>query len=158
MKNERNRITCFCDTKGCSWRVYGSPIYNQTTYMLKTLINKHNRLVVSKNKDVTSAWIGKKFETLIKENLQMNIEVLSYIVLRSYGVNVPKHTLYRAKRYSLDIGFEDHKQSYNKLNNPGSSVGSSSNDVTARVRQTESTTNRSSNSTRTTSMAQPFHK
>ncbi|KAK2662250.1 hypothetical protein Ddye_000824 [Dipteronia dyeriana] len=119
IKNERNRIISSCDTKGCQWRVHGSPTYDRTTYMLKTLINEHNCLAVSKNKDVTSAWIGKKFETLIKENPQMNIEVLSSIVLRSCGVNVPKYTLYRAKRYALDIGFEDHKQSYNKLNRYG---------------------------------------
>ncbi|KAK0590050.1 hypothetical protein LWI29_022158 [Acer saccharum] len=60
--------------------------------MLKTLNNEHNCLAVAKNKEVTSSWIGKRFEALIKENPQMNIQVLHSVVLRACGVSVPDHT------------------------------------------------------------------
>ncbi|KAI9161422.1 hypothetical protein LWI28_017228 [Acer negundo] len=106
IKNEKIRITFGCLTDGCLWRVHGSPIDGKT-YMLKTLNNEHNCLAVAKNKEVTSSWIRKRFKILIKENPQMNIQVLHSVVLRACGVNGPDHTLYRAKRYALNIGSED---------------------------------------------------
>ncbi|TXG69661.1 hypothetical protein EZV62_004596 [Acer yangbiense] len=82
---------------------------------IETLRNARNCLAVPKNRDVTSVWLGKRFELLIKENPDINIRVLGSVILRQCGVNVPDHTLYRAKKYALNIGSEDHKNSYNKL-------------------------------------------
>ncbi|KAL5744179.1 hypothetical protein ACOSQ2_027295 [Xanthoceras sorbifolium] len=130
LKNEFRRITCVYAADDCQWRVHGSPTYDRVSYMLKTLKDEHNCLSVDTNKDVTSNWIGEKFKKLIKENPYMNINVLGSIVLRNFGVTVPDHTLYRAKTYTLNIGNEDHKKSYDKLykyghifreKNPGSS-------------------------------------
>ncbi|TXG72727.1 hypothetical protein EZV62_001306 [Acer yangbiense] len=115
IKNEKRRITYGCEANGCPWRAHGSPTFDRVTYMLKTLRNSHNCLAVPKNRDVTSAWLGKRFELLIKENPDINIRVLGSVILRQCGVNVPDHTLYRAKKYALNIGSEDHKNSYNKL-------------------------------------------
>ncbi|TXG51874.1 hypothetical protein EZV62_021043 [Acer yangbiense] len=131
IRNERKRITNGCKAEGCQWRVHGSPTYDGITYMLKTLRPKHDCLSVVKNKDITARWLRKRFETLIKDNPDMNIRVLASIVLRNIGVYVPDHTLYRAKRFALKIGDKDHKESYNKLyryggiiieRNPGSYV------------------------------------
>ncbi|TXG66487.1 hypothetical protein EZV62_007762 [Acer yangbiense] len=113
--NERSRITSWCEVKGCSWRVHGSLTYDRVIYMLKTHTDNHNCLAVPKNRDVTSVWLGKIFETFIKENPYTNIKVLGAIILRQCKVIVPDHTLYRAKKYVLKIREEDHKQSYNKL-------------------------------------------
>jgi hypothetical protein len=57
---------------------------------------------------VTSNWLGKKFKSLIKQNPNMNIRVFGAIVLRICGVSVLDHTLYRAKKYALNIRNEDH--------------------------------------------------
>ncbi|KAI9164792.1 hypothetical protein LWI28_002184 [Acer negundo] len=131
IKNEKMRITYGCEANVCHWRAHGSPTFDRVTYMLKTLRNAYNCLTVPKNKDVTSVWLGKRFELLIKENPDINIRVLGSVILRQCGVNVPDHTLYRAKKYALNIGSEDHKNSYNKLYryghvimemNPGSNV------------------------------------
>ncbi|TXG57248.1 hypothetical protein EZV62_018561 [Acer yangbiense] len=115
IKNEKRRITYGCEANGCLWRAHGSPTFDRVTYMLKTLRNAHNCLAVPKNRDVTSIWLGKRFELLIKENPDINIRVLGSVILRQCGVNVPDHTLYRANKYALNIGSEDHKNSYNKL-------------------------------------------
>ncbi|KAK3198567.1 hypothetical protein Dsin_021982 [Dipteronia sinensis] len=111
IRKERNRITYKCEAECCPWRVHGSPTFDRVTYMLKTLRNMHTYLSMTKNRDANSIWFGKKFEAFIKEN----IKVLGSVVLRQCGINVPNHTLYRAKRYALNIRDEDHKQSYNKL-------------------------------------------
>ncbi|TXG69601.1 hypothetical protein EZV62_004536 [Acer yangbiense] len=115
IRNERKRITNGCKVKGCQLRVHGSPTYDGITYMLKTLKPKRDCLSVVKNKDITARWLGKRFETLIKDNPDMNIRVLASIVLRNIRVYVPDHTLYRAKRFALKIGDKDHKESYNKI-------------------------------------------
>ncbi|KAK2649468.1 hypothetical protein Ddye_016957 [Dipteronia dyeriana] len=115
IRNERRRIISECEANGCPWRAHSSPTYDRVTYMLKTLTDNYNCLAVPKNRDVTSVWLGKRFETFIKENPDTNIQVLGAIILRQRGVIVPDHTLYRAKKYALKIGDEDHKQSYNKL-------------------------------------------
>ncbi|TXG60945.1 hypothetical protein EZV62_012308 [Acer yangbiense] len=115
IKNEKRRITYGCEANGCPWRAHGSPTFDRVTYMLKTLRNSHNCLAIPKNRDVTSAWLGKRFELLIKENPDINIRVLGSVILRQCGVSVPDHTLFRAKKYALNIGSEDHKNSYSKL-------------------------------------------
>ncbi|KAK2662706.1 hypothetical protein Ddye_001280 [Dipteronia dyeriana] len=115
IKNEKRRITYGCEANSCLWRVHGSPTSDRITYILKTLTNDHNYLAVPKNRDVTSSWFGKRFELIIKENPDINIRVLGSVILRQYGVHVPDHTLYRAKKYALNIGVEDPNQSYNKL-------------------------------------------
>ncbi|KAK0596172.1 hypothetical protein LWI29_013367 [Acer saccharum] len=122
IRNERKRIINGCKVKGCQWRVHDSPTYDEITYMLKTLKPKRDCLLVVKNKDITTRWLEKRFETLIKDNPDMNIRVLASIVLRNIGVYVPDHTLYRAKRFSLKIGDKDHKESYNKIYRYGASL------------------------------------
>ncbi|KAL5774309.1 hypothetical protein ACOSP7_011866 [Xanthoceras sorbifolium] len=131
VKNEKRRVTCGCEVEGCPWRVHGSPTYDRVTYMLKTFNNVHTCLSVPKNKDVSARWIGKKFESIIKDNPGINVRVLQSIVLRKYGVQVPDYTLHRAKKFALARGEVDHKESYNKLykyghviieRNPGSCV------------------------------------
>ncbi|KAK3226555.1 hypothetical protein Dsin_006417 [Dipteronia sinensis] len=108
----KRRITYGCEAIGCTWRVHGSSTFDRITFMLKTLRNDHNCLAILKNRDATSVWLGKSY-------------------IRQCGVNGPDNTLYRAKKYALNIGTEDHKQSYNKLyryghiimeRNPGSYV------------------------------------
>ncbi|KAK4835153.1 hypothetical protein QYF36_006018 [Acer negundo] len=115
IRNERNRITYKCEAESCPWRVHGSPTFDRVTYMLKTLKNMHTCLSVTKNRDANSVWLGKKFEAFIKENPNKNIKVLGSVALKQCGITVPDHTLYRAKRYALNIRDRDHKQSYNKL-------------------------------------------
>ncbi|KAK0582881.1 hypothetical protein LWI29_030728 [Acer saccharum] len=102
IKNKKRRITYRGETNGCPWRAHDSPTFDRVTYMLKTLRNAHNCLAVPKNRDVTSVWLGKRFELLIKENLDINIRVLGSVILRQCRVNVPDHTLYRAKKFKLD--------------------------------------------------------
>ncbi|KAH7565113.1 hypothetical protein JRO89_XS09G0136100 [Xanthoceras sorbifolium] len=101
------------------------------SYMLKNLRNEHTCLEITKNRDADSSCLGKKFQDLIKENSQINIRVLHSMVLRTCGLDVSDHTLYRAQRYAIKRENEDHKVSYNKLYkyghviremNPGSSV------------------------------------
>ncbi|KAL5743441.1 hypothetical protein ACOSQ2_026557 [Xanthoceras sorbifolium] len=131
IKNESRRITFGCATQGCPWRVHGSPTYDRVTFMLKTLRNEHTCLAVTKNRDVRAPWLGKKFQGVIQENPGMNIRILHSIVLRTCGLDVPDHTLYRAKNYALCIGEKEHIRSYNMLyryaeviheRNPGSCV------------------------------------
>ncbi|KAL5847420.1 hypothetical protein ACOSQ3_010944 [Xanthoceras sorbifolium] len=123
IKNESRRITCGCATQGCPWRVHGSPTYDRVTFMLMGS--------VTKNRDVRAPWLGKKFQGVIQENPGMNIRILHSIVLRTCGLDVPDHTLYRAKNYALCIGEKEHIRSYNMLyryaeviheRNPGSCV------------------------------------
>ncbi|KAH7575276.1 hypothetical protein JRO89_XS02G0074000 [Xanthoceras sorbifolium] len=104
IKNKRKRITCSCRVEGCPWRVRGSSTKDRITFMLKTFRDEHNCLVVTKNRDVRALWLGRKFKGIIQENPDINIRVLHSIVLRTYGLDVPDHTLYRAKKFALNIG------------------------------------------------------
>ncbi|KAL5813605.1 hypothetical protein ACOSQ3_024375 [Xanthoceras sorbifolium] len=117
IKNESRRITCGCATQGYPWRVHP--------------LESHTCLAVTKNRDVRAPWLGKKFQGVIQENPGMNIRILHSIVLRTCGLDVPDHTLYRAKNYALCIGEKEHIRSYNMLyryaeviheRNPGSCV------------------------------------
>ncbi|KAK4842033.1 hypothetical protein QYF36_014668 [Acer negundo] len=42
IKNEKRRITVWCETDGCPWRVHSSSTFDRVTYILKTLRNDHN--------------------------------------------------------------------------------------------------------------------
>ncbi|KAL5855076.1 hypothetical protein ACOSQ4_004878 [Xanthoceras sorbifolium] len=115
IRNEKKMITCGCKGAGYPWRVNGNTTQDRVTYMLKTLRNEHTCLAITKNGDANSFCLGKKFQDLIKESPQISIRVLNAVVLRTCRLDVNDHTLYRAKRYVMKIGSQDHKVSYNKL-------------------------------------------
>ncbi|KAL5737139.1 hypothetical protein ACOSQ2_031927 [Xanthoceras sorbifolium] len=96
-------ITCGCVTQSCPWRVQGSPTYNYVTFMLKTLRNEHTCPAVTKNRDMKAPWPGRKLQGLIQENPKINIRVLHFVVLRTCGLDMLDHTLYRTKNFALGI-------------------------------------------------------
>ena len=102
IKNEKMRITVGCEAQGYPWRVHDSPTFDRVTYMLKTLRNDHSCLAVPKNRDVTSVWLGKRFELLIKENLRLPWKEKGDTYKSPESAPVPSQLL-KAQRFPIFI-------------------------------------------------------
>jgi hypothetical protein len=61
-KNDGNRVIGVCRSrdKGCPWRVYGSLVMSEVTFMLRSLNPKHQCTRCYKSSIVTSRWIADR--------------------------------------------------------------------------------------------------
>jgi len=61
-KNDGDRVigVFVSRAKGCPWRVYGSPVTGERTFMLKSLNPKHQCTRCYKSSIVTSRWIADR--------------------------------------------------------------------------------------------------
>ncbi|KAL5819097.1 hypothetical protein ACOSQ4_022939 [Xanthoceras sorbifolium] len=115
IKNARERFTAKCGVAGCSWRIHASRVDSRSTFMIKTLTNRHCCMKVHKNQEANAVWVARRFKALIEENPEISIQFLGKEIHRIYGLTLPKYTLYRAKNRVLNVTDDEHHRSYNKL-------------------------------------------
>ncbi|KAL5821470.1 hypothetical protein ACOSQ3_023352 [Xanthoceras sorbifolium] len=115
IKNARERFTAKCGVAGCSWRIYASRMDSRSSFMIKTLTNRHCCMKVHKNQEANAVWVACRFKALIEENPEISIQFLGKEIHIIYGLTLPKYTLYRAKNRVLNVTDDEHHRSYNKL-------------------------------------------
>ncbi|KAL5770339.1 hypothetical protein ACOSP7_014493 [Xanthoceras sorbifolium] len=115
IKNARERFTAKCGVAGCNWRIHASRVDSRSSFMIKTLTNRHCCMKVHKNQEANAVWVARRFKVLIEENSEINIQFLGKEIHRIYGLTLPKYTLYRAKNRVLNVIDDEHQRSYNKL-------------------------------------------
>ncbi|KAK2655096.1 hypothetical protein Ddye_008148 [Dipteronia dyeriana] len=115
VKNEKDRYTAICAFEGCTWRVHASPNTDKTCFQIKSLHDRHACQKVHKNQEANVVWVANRFKSLIKENLDININFLGSEIHRIYGITIPTWTLYRAKNRVLDSTTIEYAECYDKL-------------------------------------------
>lgn len=98
LKNENKRITAKCK-HGCTWRIQASPIGRfGKTFQIKSLKGEHNCGRHYDNGHVNSSYLGRKFADEVRDNPDINPNVLKKKIRRKIMINVSKWQAYRAKR------------------------------------------------------------
>ena len=54
VKNGRRRVTCECNTHGCTWMIHGSPTPEKVTFQIKTYYTIHTCIRTTRNNDAKS--------------------------------------------------------------------------------------------------------
>jgi hypothetical protein len=88
---------CRSRDKGFPWRVYGSLVTGEMTFMLRSLNPKHRCTRCSKSSIVTSRWIADRMVHKFKTQPNYPLTALYDDEKRRWNVDVTTRQLYRAK-------------------------------------------------------------
>ncbi|KAL5852011.1 hypothetical protein ACOSQ3_007129 [Xanthoceras sorbifolium] len=83
--------------------------------MIKTYTAMHECHRAYKSNEAKVKWIASKFETLVKCNPDIKIEVISDLLRERFKVNVEIQRLYKAKKEALDALGRDHVECFKHL-------------------------------------------
>ncbi|KAH7836526.1 hypothetical protein Vadar_002444 [Vaccinium darrowii] len=114
-KNEKGRVTAHCAAVGCKWRIHASPMFDGTTYQIKTLPYEHTCIRHNQNDEATSTWISKKLFHSFKENPHLTLDAMQEKLHSKYGLEASHSQLYRAKRKCQDVLEGNHGEQYKLL-------------------------------------------
>ncbi|KAK2634223.1 hypothetical protein Ddye_029015 [Dipteronia dyeriana] len=101
VKNDLIRQTYKCIALGCLWRAHASYMIDKTTFMLKTLVDRHECHRVYNNKEAKVKWIASKFETQVKSNQTISVKVIGDLLREKFNVAIDIKRLYRTKHRAL---------------------------------------------------------
>jgi hypothetical protein len=116
-KNDGDRVIRVCrnNAKGCPWRVYGSLVLGEMTFILKSLNPDHRCTRCYKSLIVTSRWIADKMFHKFKIQPNYPFASLNNDVKRKWNVDVSFRQLYKAKVKALEFIEGKHKEQYKRL-------------------------------------------
>uniref|UniRef100_A0ACD5YA64 Uncharacterized protein n=1 Tax=Avena sativa TaxID=4498 RepID=A0ACD5YA64_AVESA len=110
LKNNQDRVIACCSSEGtCAFMIYSSQIEGENTHCIRQINLPHTCGTNTDNSRITSTWIAKKYEDMIRSDPTMNISALMDAVMREHGVEISKHMAYRAKNKAIEAieGHED---------------------------------------------------
>ena len=96
-KNDLVRQTYVCKSDGCPWRTRGSQTIDKKSFILKTLVDKHDCHRVYYNSEAKVKWIASRIESLVKSNPIVSAKLLGDLLLGRYNVAVDMKKLYNVK-------------------------------------------------------------
>ena len=129
VKNEKSRYTQKCSNPECTWRIHCSVLVDKVTWMVKTHTGFHSCQRPDHNRMATAPWLSSFLLPYFIGAPQMDVKTMQEIVMSKYGVQIPKHTCWRARRLMKDIVDGKHEDGYKylahyteefKAKNPGS--------------------------------------
>ena len=113
--NDKNRVTCICESRGCTWRIHASELPDGVSFKIKTLRGTHVCSKTEKNHLITVDWIATKFHDMFRINPEVKVGMIEEELYRRYALKVDKQKLYRAKRIAFEAFSVNHYDCYNKL-------------------------------------------
>ncbi|TXG57038.1 hypothetical protein EZV62_018351 [Acer yangbiense] len=84
IKNDLVRQTYVCKSDGCPWRTHGSQTIDKKSFIIKTLVDKHDCHRVHNNNEAKVKWITSKVESLVKSNPIVSAKLLGDLLLERY--------------------------------------------------------------------------
>ena len=115
IRNDRRRYTQKCANVECTWRIHASVLVNKRTWMIKRHSGKHICGRNEDNKSATSRWVASNLLSYYRANPNAAVENMEDFIMTKYGVKVPKHTIWRARKL-MKIQVEgSHDEGYMKL-------------------------------------------
>jgi hypothetical protein len=110
-KNNGDRVIGVCrnNAKGCPWRVYGSLVPGEMTFILKSLNPDHRCTRCYKSLIVTSRWIADRMFHKFNKQPNYPLAALYDDVKRKWNVDVSFGQLYKAKVKAKEFIESKHK-------------------------------------------------
>ena len=115
VKNEKTRYTQKCANPQCTWRIHCSVLVDRVTWMVKTHTGFHCCGRPDQNRMATAPWVSQFLLPYFMAAPKMEVKAMQEIVMRKYGVQIPNHTCWRARRLMKDIVHGKHEEGYKYL-------------------------------------------
>ena len=131
IKNDLVRQTYICKSDGCPWRAHGSRTIDKKSFILKTLVDKHDCHMVYNNSEAKVKWIASRLESLVKSNPIVSAKLLGDLLLERYNVAVDMKKLYNIKHRLMTQLRTEHNNCFRYLRqyaytlnqtNPGTAI------------------------------------
>jgi hypothetical protein len=99
-KNDGDRVIGVCRSRsdGCPWRVYGSLVVGEMTFMIKSFNPTHRCTRKYKSSIVTSRWIANRMIHKFKVQPNYPLKALYEDVKEKWNVDVSQTQLYKARQ------------------------------------------------------------
>ena len=114
-KFDRVRVTAVCKAEGCPWRIHASKSPDGTCFIIKTLNAAHTCQQVRKNSNATPRWVAGKLFSMLKYDPDMSVDALRGHLLESFGIEVDKTTIWKARVRANEKLYGSHGKSFVKL-------------------------------------------
>ncbi|KAJ8451191.1 hypothetical protein Cgig2_013963 [Carnegiea gigantea] len=98
IRNDRRRYTQKCANVECTWRIHASVLVDKSTWMIRRHSGKHICGRNECNKSATSRWVASNLLSYYRANPNAAVENMEDFIMTKYGVEVPKHTIWRAMK------------------------------------------------------------
>ena len=115
VRNERTRIIAICAGRGCEWYLHASTNPNEVTFEIKVYEGKHTCVKSTINSCVTSTWIATKMAVQFRADPNLSYETIREHLLSTYGVEVSRTQMYRARKKAREQIEGNHAKTYSKL-------------------------------------------
>ncbi|WOL13715.1 hypothetical protein Cni_G22493 [Canna indica] len=97
--NERMEAIC---VTGCPWRIYGSLMQNQTTFIIKTFVDEHKCCRSKKNRQATVEWLANYYMESFERNLDWKVKHMALDFQSKFFIPLPRAKCYRVRTTSLE--------------------------------------------------------
>ena len=87
IKSTSKQLDARCQ-EGCNWRLYGSMLSHEKTFVIKTLIDVHTCYKVQHNRLVTTEFMANEFMDKFKRNPLWPVKEMEAEMVDKYGVMV----------------------------------------------------------------------
>ena len=84
--------------KGCNWRLYGSMLRHENTFVIKTLTDVHICYMVQHNRQVTNKFMANEFMDKFKRNPFWPMKEMEAEIIDKYGAIVHNWLCYKARQ------------------------------------------------------------
>ncbi|KAJ8425504.1 hypothetical protein Cgig2_015878 [Carnegiea gigantea] len=79
-------------------RIHASVLVDKSTWMMRRHSGKHICGRTDSNKSASSRWVASNLLSYYRANSNATVKNMEDFIMTNYGVKVPKHTLWRAKK------------------------------------------------------------
>ena len=115
LRNDRKRCTQKCANVDYIWRIHTSVLIDKSTWMIMRHSRKHICGRTEANKSASLRWVATHLLSYYIANPNAAVENMEDFIMTKYGVRVPKHTLWRARKLMKAEIEGSHDDGHNKL-------------------------------------------
>ena len=116
LKNNQERVIACCSSGGtCPFMINSSEIKGEKTHCIRQIMLPHTCGAATDTSRISSTWVAKKYEDLIKSDPAISITALIDAVNKDHGIEISKHMAYRAKNKALEAMEGDKDSQYLRI-------------------------------------------
>ncbi|WOK92801.1 hypothetical protein Cni_G01493 [Canna indica] len=88
--------------RGCPWRIYGSLMQNQTTFIIKSFVDEHKCCRSMKKRQATIESLANYYMECFRRNPDWKVKHMALNFQSKFFISLPRSKCYRVRTASLE--------------------------------------------------------
>ncbi|XP_022849913.1 uncharacterized protein LOC111372004 [Olea europaea var. sylvestris] len=101
--NDRHRLDDRCKDKKCPWRIWASPLEEDSAWQIKSFEWNHTCSRAFNNISVFASWLAHTYIETYTIALKWDVKLFKTTVLKEHGVEISDAKAWRARRYAKGL-------------------------------------------------------